>query len=139
LTISRLRRAPSAGYFSFATFSARTPIEGQQVDHVWHATVDFTNAPHVAVIAIENTRLFEAELTEVLEYQTATSNVFGVISRSPNEVQPVFEAIIDTRELAPLIRVEDVWPAKFEVSSATSCENAWSGLWVRFRGAMLMK
>src|SRR5262245_10473829 len=55
-----------------------------------------------ALIAIEDTRLFEAEqaskreLQESLEYQTAMSDVLGVISRSPDRLQPVMDTIAGT-------------------------------------------
>src|SRR5262249_6883443 len=79
-----------------------------------------------AVIAIENARLFEEvqartnELQESLDRQTATSEVLGVISRSPNEVQPVLDTIVATAQRLCRAERAIVWRLEGETFRAVA-------------------
>jgi GAF domain-containing protein/sensor histidine kinase YesM len=94
LGVPLLREGKLLGVMILARTAVK-PFSDKQVDLV-------TTFADQAVIAINNVRLFEEvqartrELQESLEYQTATSNVLSVISRSPNELEPVLRSIVET-------------------------------------------
>ena len=83
-----------------------------------------------AVIAIENVRLFDEvqartrDLTEALEQQTATSEVLRVISSSPGELEPVFQAMLANATRICEAKFGTLWLREGDAFRAVALHNA---------------
>ena len=83
------------------------------------------------MIAIQNARLFN-ETQEALSHQTASADILRVISSSPTDVQPVFDAIVSTAikllecDFTALLRYDGATFSIVAQATPAACQWIWA-------------
>ena len=122
LSVPLLRENEAIGSLTLRRSEVR-PFSDKQVELV-------TTFADQALIAIENVRLFDAvqqrtrDLTESLEQQTATSEVLRVISSSPGELEPVFQAMLANATRICEAKFGTLWLREGDAFRAVALHNA---------------
>ena len=122
LGVPLLREGTAVGVFSLTRDEVK-PFTEKQIELA-------TTFADQAAIAIENARLLNelrqrtADLTESLEQQMATSEVLRVISSSPGDLEPVFQAMLENATRICEARFATLWLAETEGLRAVAVHNA---------------
>ena len=122
LSVPLLRENEAIGSLTLRRSEVR-PFSDKQVELV-------TTFADQALIAIENVRLFDEvqqrtrDLTESLEQQTATSEVLRVISSSPGELEPVFQAMLANATRICEAKFGTLWLREGDAFRAVALHNA---------------
>jgi two-component system, NtrC family, sensor kinase len=125
LIVPMLKQSKLIGAISIYRQEVR-PFTDRQIELV-------KNFAAQAVIAIENGRLL-SELRESLQQQTATADVLRVISSSPGELEPVFQAMLQNAvsicdaTFGMLFRFED---AAWRAAAMFGVPPAFADFWLR--------
>ena len=105
LAVPLLRESTPVGVIGLWRREVR-PFTDKQIALAQNCSLIRRSSPSRTSACSKKSQERNAELREALEHQTATAEVLGIISRSPTDVQPVLDAIVESA--ARVCGIDDV-------------------------------